>query len=79
MARDMTQAQFDAALKRNLFVPEIGSLWFRDADGRTRTHYGAVLDPRTMRINRRATLARIMRQRDRDLTALAALAGKDGK
>ena len=77
MARDMTKAQFDAALKRNSFVPEIGGSWFRDAAGRTRTHYGAVLDPRTMKMNRRATLARIMRQRDMDLAALAKANGHE--
>jgi hypothetical protein len=66
MGRDMTQAQFSAALKRHGFrAVYFSGLWFLDTTGRTPdVHFGAVLKPKTFDVNRRETLAHIIAKRD---------------
>jgi hypothetical protein len=63
MARDMTRAQFDAALKRNGFAPRIhfGS-WIYSADD-DRHGYGVTVDAKG-KIMFRATLAHIIQRRE---------------
>jgi hypothetical protein len=62
--RDMTRAQFQAALKRNGFRQFLA--WFQDETGQTTSAYGAVVNPKTGKIYRRITLARIIEERRRD-------------
>ena len=67
MARDMTQRQFAEALRRNGFEQLNGGLmvyYFKDTTGvAPGAVFGATVDPDTMNILRRATVARLLRDR----------------
>lgn len=61
--RDFTKAQFDAALRRNGFKHEFMG-WYVDTTGQSGgVRFGAVFNTKPFRINRRATLARLIRDR----------------
>lgn len=66
--RDMTRAQFYAALARNGFNrPVLFWISSKDAGGSLgSTSYGVVVNPRTGKIDRRATLAHIIKSRAKD-------------
>ena len=64
--RDMTRAQFDRALAQRGFARVglgIMGYYFRDTTGRTTTHFGATVNPKTMTILRRETLANLIQLR----------------
>lgn len=62
--RDMTRAEFNAALKRNGFANAFGGLWFRDTTGVcSEGHsFGAIFDV-NKGVRRRATIAHLIRER----------------
>lgn len=64
MTRDMTAKQFRAAAKRNGFGPIVLG-WIEDPQ--TACSFGMVYEERRgkFRLNRRATLAKILRDRER--------------
>lgn len=57
----MTDAQFKAALKRNGFCQEL--LWFKHPEA-PRHRFGGIVCTKRKRLNRRATLAKILADRD---------------
>lgn len=67
MTRDLTERQFQAAMKRNGF--RFGPLGLIDTTGQISEgcSYGFVFQPKPFRILRRETLARCIALRDRDL------------
>lgn len=70
---DMSRSEFNAALKRRGFRQVL--MWFQDTTGQVPdTSYGGILH-RNGKLARRATLAHIIRERDKD----AALAAKGAK
>lgn len=66
--RDFTATEFKRALERNGFVPSKSGLCFVDMSGTCTTAFDAILhrDP-PLRVRRRATLAKILRERARDV------------
>ena len=59
--RDMTRAQFKAALARNGFESVMG-MWFTDTTGQTSTAFGAIITRQGV-VRRRETLAHIIAKR----------------
>ena len=64
--RDMTWAQYHAAAKRNGFKPVL--FWLEDISGQTGVSYRTVIDAKTGKMNRRASIAHCIAKRDRDVT-----------
>lgn len=60
--RDMTEAQFRAALKRNGFTLIAGS-WVEHKDF-PNSWFGLILDPRTFKVRRRTSLSHALRKLD---------------
>lgn len=61
--RDFTASQFALALKRNGFAPTAGKFRLIDETGETDRLFEAVVRRDPIRIDRRATLAKIIRER----------------
>lgn len=63
---EMSRAQFRAALKRNGFRQIL--MWFEDTTGECPSvSWGAILAIKTGKIMRRATLAKIIRERNSEI------------
>lgn len=62
--RDMTRKQFNAALKKHGFAQTL--LWFRDLRGDGSTSHGGMIHPRTKKLWRRATLAKLLHLREKE-------------
>ena len=63
--RDMTKAQFNTALKRNGFAHEFMG-WYADTTGRVSgVKFWAVYNLKPFKLNRRATLAKLINDRER--------------
>lgn len=62
----MSRKQFNSALRRNGFRQTPLGLWFVDTTGVCpATHFGALLHPKTFKMLRRATLAKLIKDRRR--------------
>lgn len=59
MNREMTDKEFKAALKRHGFEMYVGSLWINHVSAPHR-YYGAAVDWRTLEIQKRATIKKIL-------------------
>lgn len=66
--RDFNAAEFERALARNGFLAVNGGLAFIDQTGRSDKIWSAVHRKDPIRVARRATLAKLIRARERDAT-----------
>lgn len=74
--RDMTRKQFENALTRHGFQQEPFPLWFRDTTGALpNTCIGAIVWLDTGKIDRRATIAHLIRYREKQSKQLIAPVG----
>lgn len=64
MTRDMTEAQFKAALARNGFKKIVNGLWVEHRDFPD-TMFGLVYNPRNSRVARRVSVAKLIRDVER--------------
>ena len=68
MPRDMTEARFREALARQGFKRSFAGLWFEHRDFPNRM-FGGAWNVKAGRLNRRETIARLIRCRDKALAA----------
>lgn len=76
MTKDMTKQQFLDALRRNGFKHEFMG-WYADTTGQVpNVKFGAVYNVKPFRLNRRATLARLIQTRAKEIAKAEKQAAK---